>query len=238
MTAIPMVQALLFDVFGTCVDWRTSVAREVDGAARRAGVALDPLAFADAWRGRYQPSMEEVRSGRRPFATLDVLHRESLDALLPRFGLAGRLPDEALQELSRAWHRLDPWPDVVAGLSRLRRRFVVAPHSNGNLALLVAMAKRAGLPWDCILGAEVVGRYKPEPESYLGAVRLLGLAAGQAMMVAAHADDLRAARAAGLRIAFVARPDERGAGAGAERPPEECDLVAEDFLDLAGRLGT
>ncbi len=237
MNAIAGVRALLFDVFGTCVDWRTSVAREVEAAARRAGVGLDGLAFADAWRGMYQPSMEEVRSGRRPFAPLDVLHRESLDALLPRFGLAGRLPEEALQELNRAWHRLDPWPDAVAGLSRLRRRFVVAPHSNGNLALLTAMAKRAGLPWDCILGAEVVGRYKPEPASYLGAVRLLALAPGEAMMVAAHADDLLAARAAGLRTAFVARPDERGNGAGAERPPEGCDVVAGDFLDLATRLG-
>ena len=142
MNAIARVRALLFDVFGTCVDWRTSVAREVEAAARRAGVGLDGLAFADAWRGMYQPSMEEVRSGRRPFAPLDVLHRESLDALLPRFGLAGGLPEEALPDLNRAWHRLDPWPDAVAGLSRLRRRFVVAPHSNGNLALLTAMAKQ------------------------------------------------------------------------------------------------
>ena len=235
--ALPALRALLFDVFGTCVDWRTSVAREVEAAAGRAGVALDSLAFADAWRGRYQPSMEEVRSGRRPFAPLDALHRESLDALLPRFGLSGRLPEEALQDLNRAWHRLDPWPDVVAGLSRLRRRYVVAPHSNGNLALLGAMARRAGLPWDCILGAEVVGRYKPEPESYLGAVRLLALAPGEAMMVAAHADDLVAARAAGLRTAFVARPDERGTGAGAEVPPRGCDVAARDLLDLAGRLG-
>jgi 2-haloacid dehalogenase len=233
----PGLAALLFDVFGTCVDWRASVAREVGAAAARAGVALDPLAFADAWRALYQPSMEEVRSGRRPFVPLDVLHRESLGALLPRFGLAGRLPEAALDDLARAWHRLDPWPDVVPGLARLRRRFVVAPHSNGNVALIVAMARRAGLAWDCVLGAEVVGRYKPERESYRIAVRLLGLAPGEAMMVAAHAGDLRAARDAGLRTAFVARPHEQGPGAGAESPPEGCDVVARDFLDLADRLG-
>ena len=233
----PGPAALLFDVFGTCVDWRASVAREVGAAAARAGVALDPLAFADAWRALYQPSMEAVRSGRRPFVPLDVLHRESLEALLPRFGLAGRLPEAALDDLNRAWHRLDPWPDVVPGLARLRRRFVVAPHSNGNVALIVAMARRAGLAWDCVLGAEVVGRYKPERESYRIAARLLALAPGEAMMVAAHAGDLRAARDAGLRTAFVARPHERGPGAGAEAPPVGCDVVARDFLELADRLG-
>jgi len=232
----PPLRALLFDVFGTCVDWRTSVAREVEAAARRADVAIDPFAFADAWRARYQPSMEEVRAGRRPFVPLDQLHRESLDALLPRFGLEG-LGEPERAELNRAWHRLDPWPDAVAGLERLRRRFVVAPHSNGNVALLVAMARRAGLPWDCILGAEVVGRYKPEPESYAAAVRLLALSPGEAMMVAAHGSDLLAAGAQGLRTAFVARPHEWGARVGAESAPEGCDVVAGDFLELAARLG-
>ena len=193
--------------------------------------------MADAWRAQYQPSMEQVRSGARPFTALDALHRETLDGLLGRFGLEG-LNESERAELNRAWHRLDPWPDVVEGLTRIRRRAIVAPLSNGNVALLVNMAKRAGLPWDTILSAEVVRAYKPRPESYLGAVRMLGLAPGDVMMVAAHNSDLAAARALGLRTGFVARPSEHGPGQSTDlRPEGPWDIVATDFNELAARLG-
>lgn len=231
------LKAVVFDVFGTCVDWRSGVAREVALAAARQRVAIDAEAFADAWRGRYQPSMEEVRSGRRAWTVLDVLHRESLDALLPKFGL-GMLDEAARDDLNRAWHRLDPWPDVVDGLTRLKRRYVIGPMSNGNVALLVAMAKRAGLPWDVILGAETSRAYKPLPESYLNACAMLGLAPGQVMLAAAHEDDLRAAAAAGLRTGFVARPREFGAGRRTDDGRRGAwDVVAADFGELAASLG-
>lgn len=231
------VQAVIFDVFGTCVDWRTSVAREVNALGKAKGVAIDGAAFADAWRAKYQPSMETVRSGKRAWTILDVLHRESLDALLPGFGLVGKLSEAEIEHLNRAWHRLAPWPDTVEGLTRLKRKFIIAPHSNGNLGLLVNMAKFSGLPWDAILGAEVVRNYKPVPQSYQDAVRLLGRAPGQVMMAAAHNDDLAAAQAQGLRTAFVPRPGEYG--------PEQTrdlvatgtwDIVAKDFIDLARQL--
>jgi 2-haloacid dehalogenase len=232
------VQALIFDVFGTCVDWRTSVAREVNALAAAKGVALDGAAFADEWRRRYQPSMETVRSGKRPWTILDVLHRESLDALLPGFGLAGKLSDAETDQLNRVWHRLSPWPDTVEGLTRLKRKFIVAPHSNGNLGLLVNMAKYSGLPWDAILGAEVVRNYKPVPQSYQDAVKLLGRAPGQVMMVAAHNDDLAAAQAQGLKTAFVPRPTEYGPKQTKDRSATgPWDVVATDFIDLAQRLG-
>jgi 2-haloacid dehalogenase len=225
----------LFDVFGTCVDWREGVAREVAAAAARLGVAVDARQFADAWRGLYQPSMEEVRSGRRAWTILDVLHRESLDALLPRFGLAG-LDETARAGLNRAWHRLDPWPDVVPGLTRLRTRYVIGPLSNGNVALLTNMAKRAGLPWDVILGAETSRAYKPLPAAYLNAAAMLGLAPGEVMLGAAHNDDLAAARAAGLRTGFVPRrehPRQKRDLA----PTGNWDVVAGDFVELAAKLG-
>jgi 2-haloacid dehalogenase len=232
-----MIKALLFDVFGTCVDWRSGVTREVAAAAKRAGATVDAAAFADAWRKLYQPSMEKVRSGARPWTILDVLHRESLDTLLPQFGLAG-LDEAARAELNRAWHRLDPWPDTVAGLTRLKSRFIIAPLSNGNIALLTNMAKRVGLPWDLILCAETSRAYKPLPASYLNAVTMLGLEPGQVMMVAAHNDDLAAARAQGLKTAFVARPTEYGPGQTKDiAPTSDWDIVASDFNDLAGRLG-
>ena len=231
------LKAVVFDVFGTCVDWRSGVARDVALAAARQRVAIDAEGFADAWRGRYQPSMEQVRSGRRPWTILDVLHRESLDALLPKFGL-GMLDEAAREDLNRAWHRLDPWPDVVGGLARLKRRYVIGPMSNGNVALLVAMAKRAGLPWDVILGAETSRAYKPLPGSYLNACAMLGLAPGQVMLAAAHEDDLRAAAAVGLRTGFVARPLEFGAGRKADDGTRgSWDIVARDFGELADRLG-
>jgi 2-haloacid dehalogenase len=228
------IQALIFDVFGTCVDWRTSVAREVEALGKAKGLAIDGAAFADAWRAKYQPSMETVRSGKRAWTILDVLHRESLDALLPGFGLAGKLSEPEIDHLNRVWHRLAPWPDTVEGLTRLKRKFIIAPHSNGNFALLVNMAKHSGLPWDAILGAETVRNYKPVPQSYQDAVRLLGLAPGQVMMVAAHNDDLRAAQAQGLKTAFVARPSEYGAGQTKDRVATgNWDVMAQHFVDLA-----
>ena len=214
------VRALLFDVFGTCVDWRGSIEREL---ARR-GL---PPELAAAWRGEYQPQLETVRCGARPWTDLDVLHREALDALLAERGLSVGDPDE----LTRAWHRLDPWPDAVEGLTRLKRRFVIAPCSNGHIALLVNLAKHAGLPWDAILGAEIAHAYKPQPAAYLRSVEALGLAPGEVTMVAAHNDDLAAAAACGLRTAFVPRPTEDTA------PTAEWDIVAADFLELAERCG-
>ncbi len=231
-------QALLFDVFGTCVDWRSGVIREGEALGRRLGLtAVDWAAIAAAWRAQYQPKMDEVRSGARPWTTLDVLHREGLDRVLADFGLDS-IPEADRDELTLAWHRLDPWPDVVAGLERLRPRFIIAPNSNGNIALLVRMARRARLPWDAILGAEIAQAYKPQPAVYLKSVAALGLAPGEVMMVAAHNNDLVAAAACGLKTAFVPRPREHGPGQTSDLAPErEFDLVARDFLDLADQLG-
>jgi 2-haloacid dehalogenase len=225
------VRALVFDVFGTVVDWRGGVVRDV----RRHLPGVDADAFADAWRRRYEPSMDQVRRGERAWASLDTLHRESLDVLLDEFG---QDPDEATRaELVLAWHRLDPWPDAVAGLTRLRERFVVASLSNGGVSLLVDMAKRAELPWDAVLSAELFGHYKPDAEVYDGAVRLLDLAPERVLMVAAHVDDLAAARTRGLRTAYVHRPHEFGSR---ETPPAtdpEADLNVATLTDLATRLG-
>ncbi len=232
------VRALLFDVFGTCVDWRSGVIREGEAFGRAHGLrGVEWPRFADAWRARYQPQMEEVRSGRRPWTRLDDLHRESLDAVLRECGLAG-LPAEDLDEFTRVWHRLDPWPDVVEGLTRLRTRYIIAPHSNGNVALLLHMAKRAALPWDAILGAEVARAYKPMREAYLRPVALLDLLPAEVMMVAAHNADLIAARGCGLRTGFVARPSEHGPGQTTDLAPDgQFDVVAEDFVDLARQMG-
>ena len=231
------VVALTFDVFGTVVDWRGSVARELRGWFGRRGVERDWDAVADRWRALYQPAMEEVRQGRRPWTRLDDLHRENLRVVLDEFDLAG-LKETDIEHLNRAWHRLAPWPDAVAGLSRLKQSFVLATLSNGNVALLVNMARRAGLPWDAILGAEVARAYKPTPEAYLRTADLLGLEPHQCMMVAAHNDDLRAARALGFATAFVARPTEHGPKQTRDlRAEHDFDVVASDFLDLADRLG-
>jgi 2-haloacid dehalogenase len=236
----PPVQALVFDVFGTVVDWRTGVAREAAPFLARHGAAgADPAAFADAWRSRYAPSMEAVRSGRRPFVRLDVLHRENLLATLPAFGIdPDAVPAEAIDALALAWHRLDPWPDVVAGLARLKARFIVAPLSNGNIRLMLDMAKRAGLPWDAILGAEVAQAYKPAPEAYLRTAETLGLPPGAVCLVAAHNGDLAAARRCGFATAFVARPTEHGPAQTTDlRPEQDWDWVAPDFGALADQLG-
>ncbi len=231
------VKALVFDVFGTVVDWRTSVAREVEAIATQKGVKIDGAAFADAWRAQYAPSMNRVRTGELPWTKLDDLHRTVLDRILPEFGLAGLTEAEKVA-LNRAWHRLQPWPDVVAGLTRLKKRFIVAPLSNGNIALMTNLAKHGGLPWDCILGAELVRRYKPDREVYQSAADFLSLPVGEVMMVAAHLGDLRAAKGVGLRTVFVVRPHEFGPSRTPDLQPDaSVDLAATDFSDLAGRLG-
>ena len=225
------VRALVFDVFGTVVDWRDGVAREV----RQLLPGVDAEAFADTWREQYVPSTERVRRGERGWANLDRLHRESLDELLVE---RAQDPDEATRaELVLAWHRLDPWPDAVAGLTLLRERYVLATLSNGNVALLVDMAKRAGLPWDAVLSAELFGHYKPDAEVYDGAARLLGLSPGQVLMVAAHIDDLAAARGRGLRTAYVHRPHEFGPRTVPPATDDAADLNVTSLTDLATRLG-
>jgi 2-haloacid dehalogenase len=235
---VQQVQALLFDVFGTVVDWRSGVIRDVTAVAGRAGVSLDAARFADQWRAGYRPAMDLVRSGQLPWTKLDGLHRRVLDGLAGEFGLAG-LPEAELDWLNTCWHRLDPWPDAVPGLARLRQRYVLAAFSNGNVALLVNMAKRAGLPWDAILSAELFRRYKPDPQTYLGAVELLSLDPARVMLVAAHNDDLSAAADLGLATSFLPRPAEHGPGQQANlAPTREYTVVATDLADLATQLGT
>jgi 2-haloacid dehalogenase len=239
MQAFLQVQALVFDVFGTVVDWRSGIAREAAPFLARHATAADPEVFADAWRQRYLPSMEEVRAGRRPFTRLDVLHRESLSAILPAFGVdPSGVPAPELDTLNFAWHRLDPWPDSVRGLERLGRRFIIAPLSNGNIRLMLDMAKRAGLPWDAILGAEIAQAYKPDPEAYLRTAEALMLEPEQICLVAAHNGDLAAARRRGLRTAFISRPNEHGPGQTTDLTPEQSwDAVAANMQDLADQLG-
>ncbi len=230
------VHALLFDVFGTCVDWRSSIVREGEHLNRERGLEIDWAAFADAWRAMYQPSMEQVRSGARPWTILDDLHRESLEQILEQFGL-NEFGEDDIVRLNRVWHRLDPWPDTVEGLSALKKKYVIAPLSNGNVALLVNMAKRVGLPWDLILGAEVAGHYKPQPEAYLTAARLLGLTPRRCMMVAAHNRDLVAARDCGFRTAFVCRPLEHGPDQSSDLEAEsDWDVIVSSFVELADEL--
>jgi 2-haloacid dehalogenase len=231
------IQALFFDVFGTLADWRGGVAREAQAVLAPLGHAIDWTAFADAWRAEYQPGMEEVRAGRLPFAKLDVLHRRNLERILPRFGL-GDLPEETLRALNLAWHRLDVWPDVAPGLRRLKHRYRLAPVSNGNISLMVDLARRNDLPWDAILGAEIAGDYKPKPRVYLAAAAALDLVPDECLMVAAHSNDLAAAAGCGLRTAHVARPDEYGPGTGERAPKTAVDFTADDLEQLAGQLGT
>ena len=233
MTAI---RAMFFDVFGTLVDWRTGVAREAGRVLRPLGVSLDWTDFADAWRGEYQPGMEEVRSGRIPFSKLDILHRRNLERFLPRFNVRN-LSDDVLRELTLAWHRLDAWPDVPPALGRLSKRFFLAPVSNGNISLMVDLARRNQFPWDAILGAEIAGDYKPKPHVYLAACEAFDLKPDQCMMVAAHSSDLAAAAACGLRTGHVARPDEHGPGTGETKPTVPVDVAAADLNDLAAKVG-
>ena len=230
------VRAMFFDVFGTLVDWRTGVAREAERALQPLGYNLDWTAFADAWRGEYQPGMEEVRSGRIPFSKLDVLHRRNLERFMPRFGMRN-LSDEVLRELTLAWHRLNAWPDVPVALKRLRKKFLLAPVSNGNISLMVDLARRNDFPWDTILGAEVAGDYKPMPRVYLAACEALDLAPAECMMVAAHSSDLAAAATCGLRTGHVARPGEYGPGTGETRPTVPVNAAGKNLSDLADQLG-
>lgn len=228
------IRALFFDVFGTMVDWRTGVAREARALLAPRGYALDWLAFADAWRAEYQPAMAEVRTGRMPFARLDVLHRRMLEPVRERFGLQA-LDEPTLAELTLAWHRLDAWDDVKRAFPRLRPRFLLAPLSNGNIALQVDLARRNDLRWDAILGAELAGDYKPKPRVYLAAAEALALAPRQCLMVAAHSHDLDAAAQIGFPTAHVARPNESPAGESA--PQVAVDIAAISFEDLADQLG-
>ena len=235
------IKALVFDVFGTVVDWRGGVIRDGEALAAARGLAVDWPAFADAWRADYQPAMQRARSGEVAWTNIDGLHRGILDELIPRFGLEGLTAAERAH-LNLVWHRLDPWPEAVAGLQLLKSRFVISTLSNGNIALLVDMAKRAGLPWDCVLSAEIMQHYKPDPEVYQGAAALLGIARHELLMVAAHPSDLRGAARAGLRTALVHRPLERGPNPHGTPPPDALpddrfDIVADDFVDLAQRLG-
>ena len=231
------VKALVFDTFGTVVDWRSSVAKEVEDLARRKGFSVDGAKFADAWRGGYGPSMNRVRTGELPWIKLDGLHRMILDKILVDFGITG-LSESETDALNRAWHRLQPWPDAVSGLTRLKKKFTIAPLSNGNISLMTDMAKHSGLPWDCILGAELVRHYKPDREVYLSAADFLDLKPAEVMMVAAHLGDLRAARALGLKTAFVPRPLEYGPGGKPDLNADGLvDLSARDFNDLAARMG-
>jgi 2-haloacid dehalogenase len=230
------IQALFFDVFGTLVDWRSGVARESERILSPLGHALDWPAFADAWRDEYKPSMAEVQEGRMPFAKLDVLHRRNLERILPRFGIE-RLAEETMQDLNLAWHRLPAWPEVPDALARLKRRFRLAPVSNGNIALMVDLARHNGLSWDAILGAEIAGDYKPKPRVYLAAAEALDLRPGECMMVAAHSYDLAAAAALGLKTGHIARPNENGPGKGERAPSGPVDLAAANLADLADRLG-
>jgi 2-haloacid dehalogenase len=230
------MKALFFDVFGTLVDWRSGVAREAERILAPNGHRLDWLAFAHAWRDQYQPAMGEVRDGRIPFSKLDLLHRRNLDRILPRFGIAS-LPEEVARELNLAWHRLDGWQDVAPGLARLRQRCRLAPVSNGNISLMVDIARRNNFPWDAILGAEVAGDYKPKPRVYLAACEALDLAPADCMMVAAHTNDLMAAAKCGLRTAHIARPNEHGPGTGEAAPKAPVDFAASSLEDLATKLG-
>ncbi len=231
------IKALTFDVFGTVVDWRTGVAGEAEALLGPKGHALDWGAFADAWRARYVPAMAKVSRGERPFVILDELHRENLIEVLTAAGVVG-LSEAEIDALNLAWHRLDPWPDVREGMGRLKRRFILASLSNGNVRLIVDMARHAGLPWDAILGAEVAGAYKPQPEAYDAAARILRLAAPECLMVAAHPSDLAAAASRGFRTAYVHRPLERGPGREPRRPaPGTFDFEVDDFIALADVLG-
>lgn len=227
-----MIKACIFDVFGTLVDWRSSIAREAQSILSPLGVSLQWEEFADAWRAQYQPAMEEVRAGHISFSKLDVLHRRNLNVILKDYGI-DHIDEATRQHLNLAWHRLDAWPDVAPGLHALRQKHLLAPCSNGNISLMVDLARRNGLVWDAILGAEVARAYKPMPAVYLAAVAAFDLAPQETLMVAAHSDDLAAAAAAGLRTAFVARPNEKGPGLGESTPSTPVDYSVKNLLELA-----
>ena len=231
------VRLIVFDTFGTVVDWRSAVIAEGEALGREKGLKVDWAAFADAWRGGYTPALNRVRSGAVPWTKLDVLHRMTLDDLLVRFKIEGLSEDEK-QHFNKVWHRLHGWPDAVAGLTRIRKKYVIAPLSNGNVSLLTDMAKFAGLPWDCILSTELVRHYKPDRETYLMPGDFFDLPPSAVMMVAAHPGDLDAAKALGLRTAYVHRPLENGTGRPSSMPkPGQFDFLVHDFKELASDLG-
>ena len=237
------VKALLFDVFGTVVDWRTGIAIEVQMIAKKYNIELNADDFADAWRAEYQPAMEQIRSGKRSFTILDILHLENLNKIAPRFNL-NNLSNEDLNFLVSAWHRLPGWPDSSQGLNKLKKKFILATQSNGNIALMVNMAKYSNLSWDVILGAEVLGHYKPEPEAYIKACKALNLKPSECLMVAAHDDDLKAASLQGMKTAYVHRPFEYGkdklfdiAEVNDYKGNRNWDIMSKDFNDLAFKLG-
>ena len=234
------IRALLFDVLGTVVDWRSGVARDVSAfLSRQKATHIDSAQFADAWALRYTSATEEVRSGRRPFIRLDVLHRENLEGTLQEFGIDPHgVPGAELDYLNLAWHRLDPWPDSIAGLKRLKTQYIIAPFSGGNTSLLLHMAKRAGIPWDAILGSDVIGVYKPAPEAYFRTLDFLTLKPEEVLLVAAHNDDLAVARECGMRTGFVVRATEHGPSQTSDlHPIDKWDVIAADFVDLAAKLG-
>jgi len=229
-------KACFFDVFGTLVDWRSSIARESEAILKPLGHSLDWPGFADAWRGEYQPAMEEIRSGRASFCKLDVLHRRNLEKILPRFGIAGP-HEQTMHDLNLAWHRLDAWPDAAAGLKRLKTKCLIAPVSNGNISLMVDLARRNDFPWDAILGSEIAGDFKPKPRVYLSACEAFDLPPSDCMMVAAHSSDLSHAAKCGLRTGHIARPNEHGPGKGEAAPTIKVDARGADLEDLASNLG-
>jgi 2-haloacid dehalogenase len=237
--ALSDVKALGFDVFGTVVDWRTGIATQAAEFFSEIGAVVDEWDFADSWRGLYEPAMEPCRKGQRPYVRLDSLHRETLEVVLARFGVDPSSCDrQKLDEFAFAWRRLEPWPDAIEGLQRLRHRYVLVPLSNGNIALLLEMAKLAGLPWDAILGSEVTRAYKPEPAAYLGTAEVLGIKPQQLCLVAAHNPDLKAAKECGLATAFIARPREHGPMQNIDLTAEgDWDLVADSMTELAALLG-
>lgn len=237
------VKALLFDVFGTVVDWRSGIANEVKKIANKNKIVINPNDFADAWRAEYQPAMEEIRKGNRSFTILDILHMENLKKISSRFGL-DKLSSDDFDLLVKAWHRLPGWPDSSEGLNKLKTKFIIATQSNGNIALMVNMAKYSNLNWDVILGAEVVGHYKPEPEAYLKACRALHLNPEECMMVAAHDDDLKAASLQGMKTGYVHRPYEYGkdklfdiSEVNDYKGDRGWDFISKDLNDLAYQLG-
>ena len=237
MNNLALLKAVTFDVFGTVVDWRTSIAREVESLAVKKQIVVDGERFADAWRELYQPSMTKVRDGKVPWTVLDDLHRTNLLQVLETFGI-DQLSEEEIEHLNRAWHRLDPWPDAVAGLQRLKQHYIIGTLSNGNVALIVNMAKFSELPWDVVLGAEIARHYKPQPEAYLRSAEILGLEPKECMLVAAHNGDLAAAGRCGFQTAFVPRPKEYGPEQTTDLVAEyDCDVVAGDFIELAQILG-
>lgn len=236
-TAVPGVEALVFDVFGTVVDWRGSIIREGQAFGLQRGLKVDWVKFADDWRAGYQPAMQKVRSGQIPWTNIDGLHRMILDGLLEKYAIKG-LSEADIDHLNRAWHRLSPWSDTVVGLYRLKGHFIISTLSNGNVSLLVDMAKNAGLPWDTVLSAELTGHYKPDPEVYQTAARLLGRPPEKVMMVAAHKGDLIAAKGVGLKTALVPRPLEFGPDKREDVSPDpRIDVYGTDFVDLAIKLG-